>query len=140
MTYPSVYPTGTTIYGPVRSWSGYTLSQTKEVGALLIDMNGTEVKLWKGLHGFPNKILPNGNVMGYTGECPNAYGMQDQINLVQVDFNGKIVWKFNRWEFIEDLDEEPQWMARQRHDYQREGNPVRYYAERGLLDKSLAER
>jgi hypothetical protein len=60
MTYPSVYPTGATIYDPERCWSGYTLFQAKEVGVLLIDMNGTEVKLWKGLHGFPNKILPTG--------------------------------------------------------------------------------
>jgi hypothetical protein len=25
---------------------------------MLIDMNGGEVKLWKGLHGMPNKMLP----------------------------------------------------------------------------------
>jgi hypothetical protein len=127
MTYPSVYPTGATIYDPVKCWNGYTIFQAKEVGALLIDMNGTEVKLWKGLHGFPNKILPGGYVLGHTGERPNAYGMQDQIDLVQVDFDGKIVWKFNQWEYIEDPGEEAQWMARQHHDYQREGNPVGYY-------------
>ncbi len=127
MTYPSIYPTGTTIYYSGKCWNGYTIFQAKEVGALLIDMNGTEVKLWKGLHGFPNKILPGGFVMGHTGERPNAFGMQDQIDLVQVDFDGKIVWRFNKWEFIEDPGEEPQWMARQHHDYQREGNPVGYY-------------
>ncbi len=127
MTYPGVYPTGATIYDPGKCWNGYTIFQAKEVGALLIDMNGTEVKLWKGLHGFPNKILPGGYVLGHTGERPNAYGMQDQIDLVQVDFDGKIVWKFNRWEYIEDPGEEAQWMARQHHDYQREGNPVGYY-------------
>jgi len=127
MTYPSVYPTGATIYDPEKCWNGYTVFQAKEIGALLIDMNGTGVKLWKGLHGFPNKILPGGYVLGHTGERPNAYGMQDQIDLVQVDFDGKIAWKFNRWEYIEDPGEEAQWMARQHHDYQREGNPVGYY-------------
>ena len=127
MTYPSVYPTGATIYDPKKCWNGYTIFQAKEVGALLIDMNGAEVKLWKGLHGFPNKILPGGYVLGHSGERPNAYGMQDQIDLVQVDFDGKIVWKFNQWEYIEDPGEEAQWMARQHHDYQREGNPVGYY-------------
>ena len=25
------------------------------------------------------------------------------------------------------MDDEPRWMARQHHDYQREGNPVGYY-------------
>lgn len=127
MTYPSVYPTGATIYKPEKCWNGYTIFQARELGALLIDMNGTEVKLWKGLHGFPNKILPGGYVMGHTGLRNNAYGMQDQIDLVQVDWNGNIVWKFNQYEYIEDPGEKPQWMARQHHDYQREGNPVGYY-------------
>lgn len=127
MTYPSVYPTGVTIYDPEKCWNGYTIFQAKELGALLIDMNGREVQLWKGLHGFPNKLLPGGYVMGHTGERNAAYGMQDQIDLVQVDWDGNIVWKFNRYEYIEDPGEEPQWMARQHHDYQREGNPVGYY-------------
>ena len=127
MTYPSVYPTGTTIYKPDKCFNGYTIYPAKEVGAMLIDMNGAEVKLWKGLHGFPNKILPGGYVMGHLGERNNKYGMQDQTDLVQVDFDGKVVWKFNQWEYIEDPGEEPQWMARQHHDYQREGNTVGYF-------------
>ena len=127
MSYPSVYPTGATVYNPEKCFSGYTIYPAKEVGAMLIDMNGAEVKLWKGLHGFPNKIFPGGYVMGHLAERNNAYGMQDQTDLVQVDFDGNVVWKFNQWEYIEDPGEEPQWMARQHHDYQREGNPVGYY-------------
>jgi len=127
MTYPSVYPTGVTIYDPEKCWNGYTIFQAREVGALLIDMNGREVQLWKGLHGFPNKLLPGGYVLGHTGERNAAFGMQDQIDLVQVDWEGNIVWKFDRYEYIEDPGEKPQWMARQHHDYQREGNPVGYY-------------
>ncbi len=128
MTYPSIYPTGTTIYNPEKCWNGYTIFQAKEVGALLIDMNGTEVQLWKGLHGFPNKLLPGGHVLGHTGERSNAFGMQDQVDLVQVDWEGNIVWKFNQYEYIEDPGFEGQWMARQHHDYQRTGNPVGYFA------------
>ena len=94
MTYPSVYHTGATLYDPDKCFNGYTIFQAKEVGAMLIDMNGAEVKLWKGLHGFPNKIFPGGYVLGHTGERPNAYGMQDQADLVQVDFDGKIVWEY----------------------------------------------
>ncbi|MGF7184910.1 hypothetical protein GGQ84_000995 [Desulfitispora alkaliphila] len=127
MTYPSVYPTGVTVYNPDKSWNGYTIFQARELGALLIDMNGAEVQLWKGLDGFPNKLLPGGYVMGHTGERNNAFGMQDRRDLVQVDWEGNIVWKFNQYEFIEDPGEEPQWMCRQHHDYQREGNPVGYY-------------
>jgi len=127
MTYPSIYPTGATIYNPEKCFNGYTIFQAKEVGALLIDMNGTEVQLWKNLHGFPNKMLPGGYVMGHLGERNNKYGMQDQTDLVQVDWDGNVVWKFDQYEYIEDPGEEPQWMARQHHDYQREGNPVGYY-------------
>lgn len=127
MSYPSVYPTGVTIYNPEKCWSGYTIFPARELGALLIDMNGAEINLWKGLHGFPNKLLPGGYVLGHTGERNNAFSMQDQIDLVQVDWDGNVVWKFNQLEYIEDPGVEPQWMARQHHDYQRAGNPVGYY-------------
>ncbi len=127
MAYPSVYPTGTTVYAPERCWNGYTIFQAKELGAALIDMNGNVVQLWEGLQGFPNSILPGGFVMGNTGERAVAYSYQDQIDLVQVDWNGKVVWKFDQYQYIEDPGEEPQWMARQHHDFQREGCPVGYY-------------
>ena len=96
MTYPSVYPTGATLYDPERCWNGYTVFQAKEVGALLIDMNGGEVQLWKMLHGMPNRILPGGYIIGSTGERSTAFGSQDGIDLVQVDWDGNIVWRFNR--------------------------------------------
>ena len=54
--------------------------------------------------------------------------MQDMLDLIQVDLEGKIVWKFNKTEYIEDKGEIPQWMARQHHDYQREGSSVGYYS------------
>lgn len=127
MTYPSIYPSGVTIYNPEKCWNGYTIFQAKELGALLINMNGGEVQLWKGLDGFPNKLLPGGYVLGHSGRRNNAFGMQDGLDLVQVDWEGNVVWKFNQYEFIEDPGEEPQWMARQHHDYQRTGNPVGYY-------------
>jgi hypothetical protein len=68
MAYPSVYPTGTTIFNPDKCWNGYTLFQAREIGGLLIDMNGAEVQLWKGVHGFPNKLLPGGYSMGSSGD------------------------------------------------------------------------
>jgi hypothetical protein len=128
MGYPTIYPTGVTIYNSEKAWSGYTIFQAADLGALLISMNGEELKLWKNLHGFPNKLFPGGYVIGSTGERNHKYGFQDMIDLVQVDWEGNVVWKFNKTEHIEDHDEEPQWMARQHHDYQREGNPVGYYA------------
>ena len=123
----SVYPTGTTIYEPEKSWNGFTVSSTIIGDVRLIDMNGNVVNCWKGFRGFPNKILPGGYLLGSFGMRNSKFGFQDQMDLVQVDWDGKVVWKFNKYEYICDPGENPQWMARQHHDYQREGNPVGYY-------------
>lgn len=127
MGHPTIYPTGTTVYKPEKAWSGYTIYQAAEVGALLIDMHGREVHLWKGLRGFPNKMLPGGFVLGSTAARDPKYGFQDEVDLVQVDWEGNIVWRFDGFEYVKDPDSESQWMARAHHDYQREGNPVGYY-------------
>ncbi|GLC89594.1 aryl-sulfate sulfotransferase [Lysinibacillus piscis] len=128
MGFPTIHPTGATFYNPEKAASGYTIFQAANVGALLIGMNGQEVHLWKGLRGFPNKIFPGGYVLGHTFNRDPKYGFQDEGDLVQVDFEGNVVWQFDKHEFIEDPDNEPKWYARAHHDYQREGNPVGYYA------------
>jgi hypothetical protein len=130
---PTVYPTGTTIYNPEKCWNGYTLFQTgvyqfKSVGTMLVDMNGNAVNQWQGFHGIPNKMLPGGYIIGST-DCRNMkYGYQDMLDLVQVDWDGNVVWKFDRYERVKDPRSKPRWMLRQHHDFQREGNPVGYYA------------
>jgi len=126
--FPSVYPTGTTIYKPDSAWNGYTIHPNPQ-GAIVIDMNGTVVKQWKGLNGGagtgPYRIFPGGFVMGSRG--PRGIPHQESTELVQLDWDGKVVWKFDRGEEVKDLGKEPIWMSRQHHDYQREGNPVGYY-------------
>jgi len=57
MAYPTIYPTGTTIYDPDRCWNGYTIFQAKETGACLIDMNGNVVNLWEGLMVSPTRFF-----------------------------------------------------------------------------------
>jgi len=128
----SVYPTGTTIYSPEKCWNGFTvfqatLFQKNPVGAVLIDMNGNVVNCWKGLDGSPNKMLPGGYVMGGTGARNPKYGYQDMLDIVQVDWEGNIVWKFDKYQRIKDPRQKTRWMLRQHHDFQREGNPVGYY-------------
>ena len=127
MGIPSVFPTGTTIYNPEKAWNGYTLMPISGVGAVLVNMNGKVVKVWKDFQGFPNKLLPGGYVMGSLGIRDAAFSYQDQTDLTQLDWDGNVVWTFNKKDYIEDNGHEPQWMARQHHDYQREGNPVGYY-------------
>jgi Arylsulfotransferase (ASST) len=128
MGHPTVYPTGVTLYDPSKAFGGYTVFQAAELGALLIDMNGREVRLWRGLQGFPNKLLPGGHVLGSTGQRDPRYGMQDQLDLVEVDWDGRIVWRFSELEQIADPGSPVRFAARQHHDYQREGSPVGYFA------------
>ena len=123
MGYPSIYPTGVTIYNKEKAYSGYTIFPSAK-GALLIDMNGNEVKLWAGLGGFPNKILPGGYVMGTTGARGGKYAYQDQLDLVQVDWDGHIVWKFDKTELVADPGKEPVYMARQIIEVDWEGNII----------------
>ncbi|MGD0780497.1 MAG: aryl-sulfate sulfotransferase [Dehalococcoidales bacterium] len=137
---PSIYPTGTTIYYQDKCWNGYTLfgaelHRNNGRGAVLIDMNGNVVNRWQGLDGFPNKMLPGGHVMGSTGIRNFKYGYQDMVDLVEVDWDGNIVLKFDKYELVKDPRQPPRWMARQHHDYQREGNPVGYYVP-GMEPKS----
>jgi hypothetical protein len=129
---PTVFPRGTTIYYPEKCWNGFTLFnatlfQKNDVGTVLIDMNGNVVNRWRHLDGMPIKMLPGGTIMGSTA-CRNMkYGYQDMVDLVEVDWEGRIVWKFDKYERVKDPRQKPRWMARQHHDYQREGNPVGYY-------------
>ena len=128
MGHPTIYPSGVTIYDPEKCWSGYTIFQAQEVGAVLMDMNGREVNVWKGVLGMPNKIFPGGTLITSRGRRSGKFSVQDGIDLVQVDWDGNITWKFDQVEFIEDAGQTPRWMARYHHDFQREGNPVGYYA------------
>ncbi len=91
MTAPTIYPTGTTVYDPEKSWNGYTIFIARETGATLVDMNGSVVNMWKGLQGFPNKLLPGGNVMGALGVRDPKFGYMDHTDLVQLDWEGNIV-------------------------------------------------
>ncbi len=141
MGHPTIYPTGVTIYNPDKCWNGLTIYQGQEVGAILMDMNGKEHNVWKGVHGMPNKILPGGYLLTSRGRRSGKYGVQDGLDVVQLDWDGKVVWKFDQNEYIEDPGHEGRWMARYHHDVQREGSTTGYYAPgsepKALEGKSL---
>jgi hypothetical protein len=129
---PSVYPTGTTIYDPDKAWSGYTVFGTpEEKGAVLVDMNGRLVKRWTEVAAVPSpmRILPGGFVMGGNAR---RRPHQEARALVQVDWDGRIVWSFDRGDRIEEGGGRETWVARQHHDWQREGSPVGYFAPGAL--------
>jgi hypothetical protein len=124
----TVYPTGTTLYDPGRTWSGFTvLSPLNTQAAIVIDMNGTVVKRWEGFvnsAGGPVRVFPGGSVMAANGTNPPR---QESLELVARDFDGKVLWRFDRNEEIQ-RDGKTIWSARQHHDWQREDYPAGYYS------------
>jgi hypothetical protein len=128
-TAQSVYPTGTTIYDPDRSWNGFTvLSPLAGQAVLVIDMNGNVVKRWEGFNnsaGGPARVFPGGFVMAASGARPPH---QESLELVRRDFDGKVVWQFSRNEQIKTREGDTVWSARQHHDWQREDFPAGYYS------------
>jgi hypothetical protein len=126
---PSVYPTGTTIYDPTRTWNGYTvLSVLGTQAAIVIDMNGNVVKRWDGYNdsaGGPARVLPGGGIIAAAGARPPH---QESLELVQRDFDGNVVWRFDHNEQIQTPDGQTIWALRQHHDWQREDFPAGYYS------------
>jgi hypothetical protein len=124
----SVYPTGTTIYDPAQTWNGYTVLSPLAAGAaIVIDMNGKVVKQWDGFvnsAGGPIRVFPNGIVMGANGNNPPR---QESLELIQRDFEGTVLWRFDRNEQIQGRGGTI-WSARQHHDWQREDFPAGYYS------------
>lgn len=126
---------GVTIYDEEKCCNGYTLigilplnSETNILNsifdihsnALLIDMEGSEINKWE-VYPHPAKLLPGGSIISGVDQNP---GRWDVNNITQFDWDGNIEWNFCNW----DIDEEGNNIARSHHDFQREGNPVGYYA------------
>jgi hypothetical protein len=113
--FPTVFPHGTTIFKPDKTFSGYTILTTKGNQTILIDMNGNVVHHWANLcdEEHPAKLLPGGYAMGATGKPGRILGDKESNDLSVVDWDGNVIWTYK--------------MAGVHHDFQREGNPVGYY-------------
>src|SRR6476660_5201473 len=101
----SVFPTGTTIFDPERTWSGFTvLSPLATQAVPVIDMNGTIVKRWEGFNnsaGGPARVLPGGYVIAAAGNRPPR---QESLEIVERDFDGKVLWSYSHTEEITAAD------------------------------------
>jgi hypothetical protein len=100
----SVYPTATTIY-PDRAWNGYTvLSPLRTQAVIVVEMNGNVVKRWDGYvnsAGGPAHIFPDGIVMAANGARPPH---QESLELILRDFEGNLIWRFDRTDQITTYD------------------------------------
>lgn len=106
------------LYDASKCCNGYTLI-CQDYVVKLIDMRGNTVKTWS-IAGFPAKMLPNGSVMGQSGQRTYAIEVSE---VVQANWSGEIEWRFFEFDEAEGV-----MGARAHHDFQKSGNPVGYYA------------
>ena len=109
MGQPLVFPHGVTVYDPEKCWNGYTLVPLINDGVLLFDMNGNEIRrLEYAGHACENATgrLCDG---GFPATVTPDYGMQDGVNLLEIDYDGNIVWEFDHLEEI-DPGRDHRWM------------------------------
>ncbi len=118
--WPTVYPTGTTIYKPDKAYNGYTLyaplgnggrdfqagSEPFEIPGViyLIDMNGNIVHEWKTpFRAWFGRILPNGNLLVACSDgkkIPGRIGIEPYLIggtqgwIYELDWKGHIIWSY----------------------------------------------
>ncbi len=126
MGFPTIFPTGVTLYSKEKAYNGYTVFHSAK-GAQLIDMNGREVKTWTGTFGFPDRILPGGYLVTSSGRYKDQLEYLERADLIQVDWDGNIVWKFDKNVKIKTEDGEA-YVAKQSHDWQRVSLPAGYFS------------
>jgi hypothetical protein len=101
------------------SCNGYTLLNNLYFGTILIDMEGNLIHKWSPFDPQPAKMLQDGSIIMGRDYRIHGFASSEFNTLEQLDWNGNITWSFSGWE-----DQR----ARQHHDFEREGNPVGYYA------------
>jgi hypothetical protein len=97
---------------------GYTLLN-RATSTVLIDMNGTIIHRWPSYFPQPAKMLPGGSIIAGSDFRWFGIGCGDFTALNEYNWNGNVIWSYHDWE---------NGRARQHHDFEREGNPVGYYA------------
>lgn len=130
---PSVYPTGVTIYDPVRAHNTYVVFDGRDLKTHLIDMNGNEVRTWDFV-GFPSGVIDpaltggkRGHVLIHLEDAGTPPGLPpgqtfsktravlfNNKTLAELDWDGNVVWKWG--------EKAPGGAAGQNHDWARLAN------------------
>ena len=106
---------------------GYTLLCSTSVYSIppdLIDMQGNQIRQYSVADGFHAKMLIGGAILTGVERYTQFLVQFEWLRLVQEAWDGSTEWTFRDWEEVPDIG----WSSRIHHDWQREGNPVGYYA------------
>ncbi|MGA7343770.1 MAG: aryl-sulfate sulfotransferase [Terracidiphilus sp.] len=118
---PRVYPTGVTIYDPLRAYNCFVAFSASDGITHLIDMDGNEVHRW--LHaGNPAAVIDPRLVGGQRGHVllqlseidDQRGGIFTNKTVGELDWKGKIIWEWGA--------QAPGGAARQNHDWARMAN------------------
>lgn len=106
---PSIFPTGTTIYNPDKTYNSYVLYDGRDGRSFLIDMNGNFVHTWP-YTGFPVEMIDPEINDGERGHiiCQKEPEIYSCENLLIVDWDANIIWEWG--------EKAPGGEARQNHD------------------------
>ena len=129
---PSIYPTGTTRYDPLKAYNSFVLFTGGDNIARLIDLNGNTVHQWKDAAAFSTAIDPavNSGKLGHvfvtldtaegrgTDLLPGQNATRISKTIGELDWDGKTVWTFG--------EKAPDGLARHHHDWARlpNGNTI----------------
>jgi hypothetical protein len=119
--YPSVFPTGTTVYQPDKAYNCYVLFGAPDGKTHLIDMDGNEIHSWSRI-GFPSEMIDpaiaggkKGHVLVQLENGQSPYGnIFANRKVGEFDWDGNTVWQWGA--------EAPGGVARQNHDWDRLAN------------------
>ena len=115
---PSVYPTGVTIYDPIKAWNTYVVFDGRDGITYLIDMNGNVAHKWDAI-GFPSDIMDpavTGGKLGHIivqekGDGGHVDILFSNPAITELDWHGNTVWRWG--------EEAPGGAAQQNHDWER---------------------
>jgi hypothetical protein len=107
----------------VESYNGYNLLSENDGILLLLDMDGNKIHSWENIS-FGGIMLPGGTAIGPSRLREKYIFGREYCEMIEQNWEGGIQWNFSNW----DYDENGMKIARQHHDFIREGNPIGYYA------------
>lgn len=94
MAYPTVYPSGTTIYNPDNTYTGYTIYTIHDPNAvIMVDMEGMVVHYWSHPTyrlGYAEP-LSNGNLLVFATQPEQ----RAPTIMLEMDWDGNVIWELS---------------------------------------------